>query len=405
AEARAQSGLMGNWAEVEVDDGRLRLAATGRTNELVKGLADAPPLFLQGLDAGFLERYAGVGAGSASVPVTPKYWSNVTLSPDMPSVGTQMAQMYERATGRAVDGVFVLDPAAIASLLDLTGPVTLPESGVTLETSTAEELLLRGQYDREEEDREALLEEATNATVDQLLRTTLPGPQVIAAELGPSAQGGHLSAWAARPAEQRLLELVGMDASLPRLDGSDGLGVTFDNAAANKIDAYMRASVAYVANADERNGSVSASLTVTLQNTAPSSGLPDYVIGNLVDLPPGTARTRVTVLSALDFETVTLDGSPAGMNVGSEGDWSAFSRTVDVPAGATVTLVLQMRGLVDSGRYRLVVRPQPTANPTNWSITYRTDGADVEYAGRVDRRLVLTRGEVTAYRHEPAPVR
>jgi hypothetical protein len=405
AEARGQSGLMGNWAELSVDEGRLRLGETGRTNELVVGLASAPPLLLQGLPTEFFQRYGNVGAGSASAPVVPKYWSNVTMSPDMPSVGTQMAQMYERATGRAVDGVFVLDPAAIASLLELTGPVELPEAGLNLSSANAEEVLLLGQYDRPEADREAMLSEATEATIGQLLRSTLPGPQVMAAELGPAAQGGHLSAWAARPAEQRLLELVGMDASLPRLSGSDGIGLVVDNAAANKIDSFLQTSVGYEAVVDQRTGTVRATMTLTLQNPAPSSGLPDYVIGNRLGLPAGTSRSRITVLSPLLFEGATLDGAAVGMNVGGEGEWGALTRVVEVPPGGTATLVVNLRGVVAPSPYRLVVRPQPLARPIRWSVNVNVvGGLDAVFAGQLERRSVVTADGVQAYRHE-APTR
>lgn len=406
AEVRGQSGLMGNWAELTVDDGRLRLTANGRTNQLVQGLASAPDLLLEGLDEEFFERYGDVGAGGPTEPVAPKYWSNVTMSPDMPTVGTQMAQMYRRSTGRSVDGVFVLDPAAIAALLDLTGPVELPAAGVTLDSANTEELLLRGQYDRSEEEREALLDEATKATVQQLLQSTLPGPQVIAAELGPAAQSGHLSAWAARPLEQELLQLVGMDAALPVLAGTDGLGVSFDNSAGNKIDSFQDVSVDYSATADPATGVVDATVTITMRNSAPSSGLPDYVIGNLVDLPAGTARTRVTLLTPLDFDAALLDGKPVGLNIGTERGWSAFTRVVDLSAGATATLVVHLQGVVEPGPYRLVVRPQPLAHPIRWHIAAEVQGAaDVGYTGRLDRRSVVSAEGADAYRSEPAPQR
>ncbi|MEY4174560.1 MAG: hypothetical protein RI900_1725, partial [Actinomycetota bacterium] len=403
-EVRGQSGLMGNWAEVTVDDGRMEMATTGRTNELVEGLASAPPLILQQLDKEFFDRYGSVGAGGPSTPVAPKYWSNVTMSPDMPTVGTQMAQMFEQATGRAVDGVFVLDPVAIAGLLELTGPVELPEAGVTMTSANTEELLLRGQYDRSEQEREALLKEATEATVNQLLRSTLPGPQVIAAELGPAAQSGHLSAWAVRSAEQGLLELVGMDAALPALDGTDGIGVAFDNAGGNKIDSFQQVSVDYTATADPGTGAVESTVTITMRNTAPSAGLPDYVIGNLIGLPKGTARTRVTLLSPLGFLSAELDGKPVGLSVGREQDWSAFMRVIDLPAGGTATLVVRLQGVVERGPYRLVVRPQPLALPIAWQIAADVNGAaDIGFAGRLDRRSVLTADAVSAYRPSPAP--
>ncbi|MEY4173499.1 MAG: hypothetical protein RI900_664, partial [Actinomycetota bacterium] len=112
--------------------------------------------------------------------------------------------------------------------------------------------------------------------------------------------------------------------------------------------------------------------------------------------------TRVTLLSPLDFDSATLDGRPVGMNIGTERGWSAFTRMVDLPAGATSTLVVHLQGVVDPGPYRLVVRPQPLAQPIQWHIAAAVKGAaDVEFAGRLDRRSVVSAAGVAAYRREP----
>lgn len=399
AEMRGQSGLMGNWAEVTVRRGRLELAEHGRTNELVVGLAQHPALYLDSLSPNFLRRYGPFGAGGATEPVKPKYWSNVTMSPDMPAVGSQMAQMFERATGRRVDGVFVLDPHAVAALVALTGPIDLPDAGVTLTAANTEDLLLRGQYDRPEADREALLDEAITTTIDRMLQSELPGPQVIAAKLGPSAQGGHLSAWARRDAEEGLLQTVGMDAALPELLGADGLAVSLDNAAGNKIDTFHRLKVTYRSVVNERSGAVDAVVTVELRNTAPAAGLPDYVISNLVGLPKGSSRTLVNIYTPLAFVSATLNDDSVGLSTGEERQWSAYSRAIEVAAGQTATLVVHLRGAVGPGTYRLVVRPQPLAEATEWDIESDVrDGADVQFQGVLDRRSVLSVRGVDAYR-------
>ncbi len=399
AELRGQSGLMGNWAEVTVRKGRLQLVEHGRTNQLVVGLAERPPLYLAELPPSFLERYGHFGAGGATTPVAPKYWSNVTMSPDMPSVGSQMAQMFERATGRAVDGVFVLDPHALAALVGLTGPVDLADAGVTLTGETTENLLLRGQYDRPESDRELLLDEAITTTIDRLLHSELPGPQVIAAALGPSAQGGHLSAWARRSREEGLLQLVGMDASLPELHGADGLAVVLDNAAGNKIDSFLRLEVGYRATVQQGTGAVDATVTIELRNTAPANGLPDYVISNLVGAPKGTSRTLVSLYTPLDFRSATLDDLPVGLSIGEEQQWSVYTRSVDVAAGTSVTLVVHLRGTVAAGPYRMLVRPQPLADAAVWDIAADVlDGSGMRFKGTLDRRAVISANGVEAYR-------
>lgn len=399
-ESRGTSGVMGNWAELAVSDGRISLVETGRTSELSQRFAAAGPFFLSGMEPGFLDRYGDVGAGAEGSPVDHRYWSNVTMSPHMPLVGAQMAQMYEHATGRRIDGVFVLDPAAIAALLQVTGPVDLPESGVTLDAATAERFLLVDQYANGGLEREDLLAEATQATIDRLLSSNLPGPQVIAARLGPVAVSGHLSAYATRSAEQAAIELVGIDAGLPALAGRDGIGLTLDNAAGNKIDSFLNVDVQYRAVVDEGSGSTEATATVTIRNTAPSSGYPDYVIGNLLDLPRGTARFHLGLLTALDFESAELDGSRVGLSRSEERGWNVLARTIDIPAGATTVLSVRLRGTVTAGPSSLVVRPPALARPVQWDIAVENSGGGLRFdqVGRIERRSVLGESGLAAYR-------
>ena len=237
AEARGMGGLMGNWSELTIDNGRLEVTANGRT-------ADLQSRDLYDLDLAaspdYLQRYGWLGAGFNGGTAV-KYWSNVTAPADMPSVGDVMAQMYETVTGRAVDGVFVIDPAGIAGLMEITGPVELPDIGQRIDSGNAQEFLTLGQYEFAENEREDLLTAVTDATIDNVLKSTLPPPQQMAPALAPAVLNGHISGWATRPAEQQLFELVGMDASLPviRTSGTDAIAAVSINRNANKIDSFL----------------------------------------------------------------------------------------------------------------------------------------------------------------------
>ena len=123
AEARGTNGLMGSWSEVTIDNGRIEVTANGRTADLQDESLNT--LVLDATDE-YMERYGRYGA-DVNGGVAVKYWSNVTMAPDMPSVGNAMSQMYDRVTGRTLDGVFVIDPAGLASLLEITGAVTLDD--------------------------------------------------------------------------------------------------------------------------------------------------------------------------------------------------------------------------------------------------------------------------------------
>ncbi|CAB4862699.1 unannotated protein [freshwater metagenome] len=391
AEARGQTGLMGNWAEVTITKGRLKLTARGRTGELITDLEKRGGASLVASDE-YFARYGQFGAGSQGGKVIPKYWSNITMSPDMPAVGSAMAQLYEQATGRAVDGVFIIDPAGIAALLDLTGDVVVPSLGVTLSSTTAEQFLLLDQYTRPESEREDILEAVTRATVDQVLSAQLPSPQVLAADLGRAATQGHLSAWAVRPSEQQLFEHVGIDAALPSPSGHDGLAVVNDNASANKIDSFLKREVRYEARFNQRTGRTTAVASVTMTNTAPSTGYPDYVIGNRLKLARGTNRTILSLYSPLALQGVTLDGVAIGHSSSTELGWNVYATLITLAPGQRVTVAFDLNGALAPGRYQLVYRPQPLRLPERlFAEVKNTDGATVAgFAGTLKRRSVLS---------------
>ena len=409
AEARAQSGLMGNWSEVTISDGRIEVTRSGRTAELERGIDQAPPIFLDQPEE-YLLHYGQYGAGAPGEPVRRKFWGNALVSPDTRSVGEVYAQLYEATMGRALDGVVVMDPTAIAGLLDLTGPIDVPGTDLRLSDANAVEFLTRGQYEFAENEREDFLEAITALTIDQLLTSTLPPPQALGATLGPAATEGHLSAWAARPEEQRLLELVGMDATMPRLDElpqSDALAVTVNNASGNKIDSFLEREIEYRPIVDEDAGIVSAELSVRLTNTAPSSGYNDYVIGNLVGLPTGTNRLIAEIWSALTITEVAIDDRPVAVTTLDELGWNIQQIGVDIPPGQTITITATLSGRIEPGDYELIWRPQPLPNPDRVVIeaTRNGGGKIVDFDGQLLRRTLVTAEASDAWRPDDHPAR
>ena len=409
AESRAQSGLMGNWSEVTITGGRIEVTRSGRTAELERGIDDSPPIYLDQPEE-YLVHYGQYGAGGPGEPVRRKFWGNALVSPDMRSVGEVYAQLYEATTGRALDGVVVMDPSAIAGLLDLTGPIDVPGTDLRLTDANAVEFLTRGQYEFAENEREDFLAAITALTIEQLLTSTLPPPQALGATLGPAATEGHLSAWAADPDEQRLLELVGMDAAMPRLDDlpqSDALAVTVNNAAGNKIDSFLERVVEYRPIVDEDAGIVIGELTVSLTNTAPTSGYNDYVIGNIVDLPTGTNRLIAEIWSALALTEVAIDGRPVAVTTLDELGWNIQQVGVEIPAGETVTITATVSGRIEPGDYELIWRPQPLPNPDRLVVeaTRNGGGTIVDFDGQLLRRTIVTAESADAWRPDDHPAR
>ena len=403
AEARGVSGLMGNWSEVTISDGKIDVTANGRSAQLIQDLRDHGVVLDMPDD--FFARYGGYGAGSKTTDVNPKFWSNSTMSPDMPSVGSVMAQMYEAGTGRKLDGVFVIDPAGIAALLGATGnSITVPNLDQTLTASTVEQFLLLGQYKFAENDREDLLAAVTEQTVDQILHSTLPKPQQLIEQLGPAALGGHVSIWAARDDEESFLREVGVDNALPGFTGpygsADGLAVVTNNASGNKIESFLQRTVEYTPVYDAGSGETSGTLTITLTNNAPTTGYPDYVIGNIVGVPTGTNRMLLSVYSRLGASAATVDGQPVTVETGGELGWNVYSKFVDVPSGKTVVVTMTLSGRVARGQYQLIYRPQALPNDDAVKLHATTSSGRTIFAvdGTIDRRSVLSSSGETAWR-------
>src|SRR6202035_2533486 len=74
------------------------------------------------------------------------HFQDVTYSPDFPTVGKVISQMYPQAGGDQIDGVLALDPDALSALLRFTGPINVAGLPTPLTAANAADVLLRQQY-------------------------------------------------------------------------------------------------------------------------------------------------------------------------------------------------------------------------------------------------------------------
>lgn len=360
AEARGLGGMPGSYAVLHADDGALSLGEVGRVEDL-DTRAQAAGAVVHGHEA-FLAQYGRFGYDPGGVGNAA--FRNLTMSPDFPTVASIAADLYQQTTGQHVDGVVGVDATVFATLLRYTGPIQLTTLPATLSADNATDFLLRGQYVAAEGDTELrsdALGEAASQTFQQLIGGSLPEPIGLARDMGPLVSARHLMMWSAHPDEQALLLDSNAAGQMPKLDGGNGWSVTVTNAAGNKIDSYLQGTAAFSSSTDP-SGTTTSQLRMQLTNTAPSEGLPRYIIGNRLSLPLGTSRLYVSFYSSTPLTSLTVDGVPTGVAVGSELGWHVYSLYVDFAPGQARAFDVRWAGQVaDPGR--IVTLTQPLANP------------------------------------------
>ncbi len=376
-ESRNAGGFAGAFGILDAVDGQLSFVRSGAT------MSDLDPVDGRVYSLDLSEEWRSIYGGYD----VERFPGNLTASPDWPTDADVAGQIYaESVGGSPVDGVIYADPAALAALLELTGPVRVPGVPEPLDAENVEQYLLVDQYvqfDGESQDRKELLGEVADAVFEALTRKPLPGIRKITDVLGPAVSAQHLRVTMLSPGpDQDFLERVGLTGAFGARPGADLLSLRSSNLLTTKIDRFLSRNVGTSIDIDPSTGAIRTTVEVTLTNSAPDSGLPNYLIGNGSEVPRGTNRDLLTLYSPLALDGVEVDGQAARVQTHLELGLNSYGVPVDIPAGASVRLVFRLAGpppagLTDSGVYELYVIPQPLANPDEWRIAVTSAGREL----------------------------
>lgn len=376
SESRNLGGFVGSYGVLTMTEGRVGFAVSGSITDLYRDTGVDPTTINLETDNEFQARYGRYSPA--------RHPQNLTVSPDMGVTAELSRSIFRQVTGTSVDGVVVVDPYAIAALLELTGPVQVEGFDQPLTHENAARYLLFDQYvdyDGNNAERKDRLEDAGRATFEAVTTRDLPGPRRLGQVLGPVVTAKHLLFHPFDPAEQALFEDLGAAGGFEPDPSGDFVSVRTANIQANKIDYFLHRDVDYDATYDPSTGAVQATATVTLRNDAPVSGLPDYIVGSgdgiarggdpngPSDQQRGTTRLRVTVYSPLDGRGATVDGAPAGIEHQQELGAQTYSVVVTIAPGATAVVTFDLTGTLDVGRdYQVEVLSQPLVHDDAFTV-------------------------------------
>jgi len=364
-EARGIAGFIGNYADITIDDGRIDVTEFGRRSDL-EAVIRAEGASCDGLSQEFLDRYGRFGCTAGpDGGVVPTVWANLTMPAHFPSVAEAASILYPQSGGQAVDGVISLDPHVIQALMGYTGPIDVPEMGVTVTPDNAAQFIQLDQYvlvgDDANDQRIDALQTLGEGVIDALFTGALPEPSQLARDLGPLASEHRLMMWAADPEERELLQNTKLLGAMPELGDSGGFSVVVANAGESKIDVFLERDVAVRIDTGE-GGARTLVADVTLTNKAPGGGLPKYVIGNGHDLPSGSSWVIVNFFGPPTLQVVTRDGEVIAVGTQPEAGWMGYATDVVLGPGESVEYHLEFDLPAGDGGETPVEWVQPLAD-------------------------------------------
>ena len=410
AELRGTGGLIGYFAVLTVDDGRFELGAS----EAYEGLEDEE----DDADGGSVTQRIGTLGGDATdgarvdEAFAAQYdhvaaagnFSNINVDPDLTVTAPVALELFEIRTGRALDGMVLLDQVALGDILSAAGveleipdeyrvdtqlPPTVPGEELTrlLTIDLYEQL-----GDRRSAERKALLEHLGDAAFEAVFAGGWDSVRV-AQSLVDTSRGRHLQLFSRAGEEQDAFLAIDVAGALNGAGSADLFAVTANNAVGGKQDVHVGHHVRLDLALDDarRNDEGitverTALLRTELENPLPSSGMDLYIIGNcLVDEqrnqcfegPPGENRTWFTVWTPGDTALldVRADDGRVALRSSELRGFRVFDRFLETPSRSRSGFELEVDGVAaarlegDQLVYELEWWEQAKAIPTRLDVS------------------------------------
>ncbi|GII78713.1 hypothetical protein Sru01_36950 [Sphaerisporangium rufum] len=320
AEARGTGGLVGAYGILAADRGRVTVRGLAADDRLA-----GSPVPVVDHGPAFQARYGADATRLMSI-------SN--LSPHLPYAARTWTGLWERTTGRRLDGAVAIDPVGLSYLLEVTGPVTLP-GGEKVTAGGVVDLTERVAYERypDQRARKRFLLTIAEAVAGRLPRT-FARPFRMVPVLARLAGERRLQVWSRHDAEERRLSPTPLGGVLPETPGPYAQLVV-NNSAGGKLDFYLGRTLHYrlrrCAGAERRT-----TVRARLVNDVPAGPLPGYVAGRL-DAPgrahvPGANKLWVSLYAAVGarLRAARLDGVPVNLIAETERSHPVFSAVLEM---------------------------------------------------------------------------
>lgn len=366
AELRGTGGFIGYVTMLDARNGKLDIGAlSGKPSDLFPPPAEAGVSFPDWFPDNF-KTQSGI-------------FQNINLTSDFPTVGSFITQTASKVAGQ-VDGVIGVDPIGISALLKLVGPIKVPSWPEPITSENVSRVAQNEVYARidDEAQQNQFFAELVRTAFNRLTSARVRLRPETVGPMDAAVRGGHLRMFSTNDNDQSTFRQLGLSGALDRTTGAtDVVSVVSQNAVPSKGDWYLRKQVSYRVRLHPDDAIARSDLTVELQNTSPSSGLPDDILGEgRGGLTPGTNRQLLMLLRPPSNVATFFrrDDDVVPTQRAAEGPVRAYSVRVVIPPkkSASVRMVSTVEeAFSGSGRhrtYRLHLMPQPVAHPDRYAV-------------------------------------
>ena len=360
----------------------------------------------------YLLRDWSMGLGEAS------WW------PDFPTVAEEAIELYRREAGseERIDGVIGINFLTLEKLLEVTGPVTVEEYGVTVDSQNATEQTLIFTHPEAlrpwESDRYDFTAYLAQDVIDRALAIGSSRWAPMLTALNTLGQESNLLLYSRDEEVQEVIAEQGWDGRV-MATGGDYLMVVDSSLNSTKLNLVVEPSIEVDISLDDL-GSARNTVTITYANDYTNwAQSNDPHLASLV-VGAGTLTVYGNYLRLLVPEGSTVqDVREQGAPVAAEAVWQEHGKTVlgryfALPQDTTKTLAFTylVPSALDTSQnpftYRLLVQKQPgtaaiplkiRVEPPNWAkaVSLELDGTlvgssslEVNTDLRVDRTLAVT---------------
>ena len=361
AEARGTGGILGAFAIIEFEKGKLRIIKTG-SNDQFDGLS-LSKIPVQ-VPAEFIKLYGQ----------NPAIFQNSNLSPHFPYGARIWLGLWREEFSQSLDGVIAVDPTALSYMLNSTGPITLP-NGQRITSENVVSQTLKVAYERYEGDTKARKQYLVNimdATAERFNSGKFSKIDMARA-LRDGILANRILIYSTDSDAQSKISKVRLGGFMS-VETNNEYRAVIQNIDAGKLDYYLDRSVTIQSQTckKQRETQVRVRVTNTLKTGV---GLSSYVLtrsdkGKPANLVLGSHRFKVFIYGPTNSKLISVSRENRTANLGGssiERKRPIYVADVDLAPGASEELIANFSG----GIGKITFIDQPLVRETKLAIKDR----------------------------------